>query len=1060
MDCNQGDRTAAAAAVGAPAAGGAVVLGRGHVTLLSREELEDKYLRLKETHQETKKLNKTQEEKMKRMATKLIRLTDDFKKEKKVSGIDVDSRELVEDLRRQVQELKQKNVSVSRKLQVCRQELADSKQKTGPYRNVAARIDTGISRPQHGRHRAESHDRAGKVAVSSAGVQHSPPPAMVPRYGHSLLEEERQRTTELQEVILELEEELEQQKQLRAAEQETTVEKMKLQHAKYSEDMEKLRQSLVHTQRKNISDDVSLIKLQREVREKCAQLEALQTKYLTAEQQVEKLKVNHSSVLSELSDLQERCQVEEGKCQELRSALAGQKLTNAAITELQEMVDDLRAEKKLLQETNDTLLSSSFDMKQERQHKAQLQLLQDRMDLLESGKKQLLQEKSDLLEQLATAKEQLSAADKEMRATNLKYFTLKEEHEKLSEKMEFFSTQSSVNFTELEEALAFIKESKLSDGRNMSALHVSDEVGALAAAKKRAESDLHRLETVYTQTRQELEKNRHLLRLQLKITSDVEAERDLIEKRLADVEAESEENTKEHKDSVARLRTRIKRLEQQLHDMAYGTKQLKVSAHPAEDDVAETLALQPGQNRLQIHLGEFELSEDGREAFGSSIPPLSFLSLDFLDFELTVTSTMATSGLMDFNFTTCYTVTMDDFLIHSLRTVPCRVCFHGASGASWSTIAAGHFHLRDLLSETKQDRLHGTVTLIGDEPYTGLPMATVKLWTRLHSPVDQALQLYRERMKALGYVLANQAAEQPADVGGDVLPSDGALEDIPIEPSSLQLLVDNQLEVVVVSCSGLLSGKAGQQPSAYVVYKLWTMPEHSTKTVNNSNTPQFNDRQCFNLPVATETDEFLRCQVLTFYIFNDDERQYLSYLGTADLILLPLLQQTTLTQSCSVMSQKGKAAGKIDVQVSWLKPYKAGNAIEHTALVKQDTASSSKRSGSGKNGDLGLSEQPAPNAVAAEEVSEIVDAASQPMDFMSSASSLEVSDIDESELVADAYTEPTGDQDSCSQFSLDVTAMDVEEEDGDVISSLGEQERRDEEGDEHDYGDDEEDDEF
>ncbi|XP_065198854.1 uncharacterized protein LOC135830535 [Sycon ciliatum] len=82
------------------------------------------------------------------------------------------------------------------------------------------------------------------------------------------------------------------------------------------------------------------------------------------------------------------------------------------------------------------------------------------------------------------------------------------------------------------------------------------------------------------------------------------------------------------------------------------------------------------------------------------------------------------------------------------------------------------------------------------------------------------------------------------------------------------------------------------------------------------------------------------------------------------------------------------------------------------------------------------------------------------MDFMSSASSLEVSDIDESELVADAYTEPTGDQDSCSQFSLDVTAMDVEEEDGDVISSLGEQERRDEEGDEHDYGDDEEDDEF
>jgi hypothetical protein len=58
---------------------------RRAISKLSRDELEDKYIRLYEEHLALKKKEKGQEDKMKRMATKLLRLAADKKEEEKHS---------------------------------------------------------------------------------------------------------------------------------------------------------------------------------------------------------------------------------------------------------------------------------------------------------------------------------------------------------------------------------------------------------------------------------------------------------------------------------------------------------------------------------------------------------------------------------------------------------------------------------------------------------------------------------------------------------------------------------------------------------------------------------------------------------------------------------------------------------------------------------------------------------------------------------------------------------------------------------------------------------------
>jgi len=118
---------------------------RAVVAKLDRSELEDRYLRLLEENVVLKKHACKQEEKIKKLATKLIRVLSDKKRLELAApsgaaaavagagGRDVETEELIEDQRQKIRELERQTTTLKEKLQVAKAQL------TGPAGKPAAR---------------------------------------------------------------------------------------------------------------------------------------------------------------------------------------------------------------------------------------------------------------------------------------------------------------------------------------------------------------------------------------------------------------------------------------------------------------------------------------------------------------------------------------------------------------------------------------------------------------------------------------------------------------------------------------------------------------------------------------------------------------------------------------------------------------------------------------------------------------------------------------------------------------------------------------------------------
>ena len=106
----------------------ALVQQRTLVAKLGRDELEDRYLRLLEENTVLKKHACKQEDKIKKLATKLIRVISDKKRMEVASGgpgklRDIETEELIEDQQQRIRELEQQNTGLREKLLVAKNQL-------------------------------------------------------------------------------------------------------------------------------------------------------------------------------------------------------------------------------------------------------------------------------------------------------------------------------------------------------------------------------------------------------------------------------------------------------------------------------------------------------------------------------------------------------------------------------------------------------------------------------------------------------------------------------------------------------------------------------------------------------------------------------------------------------------------------------------------------------------------------------------------------------------------------------------------------------------------------
>lgn len=246
------------------------------VSRISREELEDRFLRLHDENILLKQHARKQEDKIKRMATKLIRLVNDKKRYERVGGgpkrlgRDVEMEEMIEQLQEKVHELERQNEALKNRLISAKQQLQIQGHRQTPYNYVHSRVNTG---------RRKANENAGSQECSRKGIRFQDVDVdqpMLTKHGNSLLEEARGEIRHLEDVI--------QSQRGQIEELEHLAEILKTQLRRKENEIElsllQLREQQATDQRSNIRDNVEMIKLHKQLVEKSNALSVMEGKFI------------------------------------------------------------------------------------------------------------------------------------------------------------------------------------------------------------------------------------------------------------------------------------------------------------------------------------------------------------------------------------------------------------------------------------------------------------------------------------------------------------------------------------------------------------------------------------------------------------------------------------------------------------------------------------------------------------------------------------------------------------------------------------------------------------
>ncbi|BFZ12751.1 hypothetical protein BsWGS_15789 [Bradybaena similaris] len=906
---------------------------RRQVSRLTKDELEDKYLRMYEEYIILKKHARKQEDRIKRMATKLLRLVSDKKKLEKEGkgGASIEVQEKFEEFTAKIRELEKQNSHLRDKLMLTKQQLTSIGPKRTIYQHVHARINTGLPPGKQTPQTSEVYLRGNKnlrvlgpalpssnhqLHASSPAIQYGNSPVdtsrpSVMRYGHTMQETfgvDRKRMDDINASMRE-------QIHVYEMEIETLKEQLKLREAEYEEDILKIKQQITSEQKINLQENIDMIKLQREVKEKSTMLIALQERYQQLEDSTRAVKQSHDQILRELEHLSLQLQEEQNRNLSLQQELKQTATERRKAIDLQEQVSDLKKECEVLKEANQNLVSSAFDLEREREWRKRENALKVQLAQLEATLKSDLGEKGSIIDRYAQEREAHEKLQDEHRTLRIEYYTLKEQMDDLNQKMKFFTKESEVDFTEIEEALVLIKQKKQREQQPPDfLLAVDDELN------KDHKKALLELQAEYAETVYELEKTRNMLVVQHKINKDYQTEVNMATSKMEDIKKEYEMKLDEYARLLDIRAARIKKLEAQLRDVAYGTRQYKLPA-PDDDtesvaDFDETVNLERGQNLFEIHIQQVSLTKEALDFIGDQEPSL-FCTWEFFEFEIQSTPVMRGARPV-FDFTSQYIVKVDDFFLHHLQKDSCTVELHQSLGQDYKTFAACQLVFREIFDKS-HGRIHGTASLTGvADGETGIGYGTIDYWVRLRVPMEQALRLYKERTKALGYIMTNERlvtqALEALDEVAAMRPPDNV----------------NEMHVKVIRCSKLQSRRLNVQPSPYCAYKLLDFPDNDTIIIRSSNNPEFNDHKIYSIPVTFELDQYLRTAKLQVFVFDDTDPELDAYLGVAEIPLLPLAHNKPIAGEFQLTRGEGKVpVGIIEVELKWQYHYLPPKVAKH-----------------------------------------------------------------------------------------------------------------------------------
>ncbi|XP_064796283.1 protein fantom [Oncorhynchus masou masou] len=968
---------------------------RQRVFQVPREQLEDQCFRLQEENNLLRQHTRTQEQRLRRMSTKLMRLREGRPGEAGTRVREGDMEDMIQELEARVATLESQKGALQSKLSMARQHIMD----LGPGRSYHRLRGRGMD-GQGG------VTRAAQTAPPHYGLSLEDTRGETEKFRSSVIETQKVRVTELEQAAQSLRDTL--------GEKEREIE----------DSMKEMRRQQANGHRITIKDNVDVIRLQKHLSDKSAALRVSQEKFNVLQEAYEaqleegqrSLKESQGALLEKVEELSEQLKQERQRALTLEGQLTAATLSMQALEEFQERVSDLEGEKNLLKDSYDTLLESTLsahshveekvDREREREKDRErekeeiwrrdikrleeiLRVEREERGRLEEEKERLQLDKERIEEQQERERESVESIRGKHDRMEQEVLQYRQEVTSLQERLDSVTKEFDMSVEDLSETLIQIKTFRLQqEGREgLRFLGIDGKV-------EDSSRELRDLQASQAETVLELQKTRDLLLLQHRINNDLQAELNTMIERAEREREETKRRVVEKDKLLGRRALQINTLQAQLKELAYSPRNYKRSiplqytwpgwdqevVQSIEDDTTFS-QLRAGESLLEIHLrgaaftpgGLRTMGGAGKGAGSKDEAVVTFCTYALLDFEMHSTP-LVSGGQPNYGFTSKYPLSARDLGRLGGQGGGVLVELHQAlGGVRFVTRGGAQVPLVGAV-ERRGEQVSGRVNIAGSE---GDVIGILDFWVRLFppaEPVDTLIERGVDRMTERGADrriergagrMTERGADRWIERGADRM-TDRLMDRRTISPQRQwrpiwaqrgrgledsvreQELFDygrgipNELEVVLEHCVDLSPRWPELLPDSYLMYRLYDLPPHTSPTIPCSADPLFNDTVSYPLAVTTDVLEYLRGCSLWVYVFDDnDDQTPPAYLAKTPIPLRPLAAGRPIRGDYVLRDTGGGRRGMVRVFIRWIYPFQPpeGSTQRHKEMDRMERRS-------------------------------------------------------------------------------------------------------------------------
>lgn len=135
-------------------------------------------------------------------------------------------------------------------------------------------------------------------------------------------------------------------------------ERVRIKETEFEEDVLRIKQQATVGQRVLIQENMDLIKMQRELKEKSSMLTAIHAKYQSLESKMATAEASHAQLLMEMDRMNADLKMREQQNLQLEANVKQMSSAQRRVIELEHMVEDLKRDNAVLKGANDQLTNT------------------------------------------------------------------------------------------------------------------------------------------------------------------------------------------------------------------------------------------------------------------------------------------------------------------------------------------------------------------------------------------------------------------------------------------------------------------------------------------------------------------------------------------------------------------------------------------------------------------------------------------------------------------------------------------------------------------------------